>query len=95
MSVFKSAEVSGSLNRKGFISSRQSHHVYFRLVHDGTPTEAVTYMSHGGHDINDYLQGRMAKQLALKLPEFQELIRCPLSRDKLLKLLIERGKITP
>ena len=82
MSVFKSAEVSRSLNRKGFASNRQSHHVYFRLVHNGTPTEAVTYMSHGGEELNDYLQSRMAKQLGLKIREFQDLVRCPLTHEE-------------
>lgn len=95
MSAFKASEVSRSLSRKGFVSSSESHHVYFRLVHNGVVTEAVTYMSHGGKEIDDYLQGRMARQIGLKLAEFQELIRCPLSHEELLKILIERGKIQP
>ena len=81
MSVFKSTEVSRSLNRKGFVANQQSHHVYFRLVHDGTPTEAVTYMRHGDQEINDYLQSRMAKQLGLRirtqLEELRPVIQIP------------------
>ncbi len=95
MSVFRSGEVQRALLRKGFVSDSRLHHIFFSLVLDGQETEAETYISHGRHEIDNYLQGRMAKQLALKLSEFQELIRCPLSYDKLLKILIERGKITP
>lgn len=95
MSVFQSGEVKRALIRKGFVSDSRSHHIFFSLVRNGQETEAETYISHGRHEIDNYLQGRMAKQLALKLAEFQELIRCPLSYEKLLKLLIDRGKIKP
>jgi len=95
VSAFQSGEVKRALLRKGFVSDSRSHHIFFSLVRSGQETEAETYISHGRHEIDNYLQGRMAKQLALKLSEFQELIRCSLSYDKLLKLLIDRGKIKP
>ena len=91
--MFRSGEVQRALLRKGFVSDSRSHHIYFSLVRDGQDTEAETYLSHGGQDINDYLQGRMAKQLGLKTREFQDLVRCPLSHDKLLNILIDRGMI--
>jgi len=92
VSVFKTADVSHSLTRKGFVVVN-SHHVYFRLMNKGSQTDAVTYMSHGSKSIDQYLQARMAKQLGLTAREFQDLVRCPLTQEKLVEILAERGRL--
>ena len=93
MSVFKSAEVSRALKRKGFAAHSYTHHVYYQFVCEGLETNVGTYMSHNSQDINDHLQGCMARQLGLKIREFQDLIRCPLSHEKLHRILVDRGMI--
>ena len=93
MSVFKSEEVSRTLKRKGFAVHASTHHIYYQFVYDGEETTVGTFMSHNSQDINDHLQSSMARQLGLKIREFQDLIRCPLSHEKLYGILVDRGII--
>lgn len=92
MSDFKSEEVSRALRKKGF-SAVNSHHIFFRLTSDGSKAEARTYISHGAKSISSFLQGKMAKQLGLTVAEFHDLVRCPLTEDKLRQILKKRGKL--
>ena len=93
MSAFKSEEVSRALKRKGFAVHAATHPVYYQFVHEGVETNVGTFMSHNSQDINAHLQSSMARQIGLKVREFQDLIRCPLSHEKLHRILVDRGMI--
>jgi len=93
MSVFKNKKVVNSLKKKGFtIPPGNHHHVYHEFWHKGKLVTS-TYTSHGKGDINDYLIGQMSKQCLLSKVEFKELINCPLTIEKYLKLLKDRGAL--
>lgn len=84
--------VMAALERKGFAVSEGDHTYYIYHTTDGRKTLAKTKVSHSGKDIGDSILGMMARQCKLTLPQFRDLVDCPLSRDAYEAILREQGQ---
>jgi len=87
MAMLKTKDASASLCRKGFVEVVGKHHKYYFFHNNGIKTLIKTYISHGDKELNDYLQGQMAKQTKLAKKDFVDLISCELSEEGYIKLL--------
>lgn len=82
-----------SLKKKGFIDSNDhsSDHKYLEFHHKGKMI-LYTKLSHGSKsDLDDYLIKQMSSQCKLSKKEFIDLINCPLSQEKYIKILINNN----
>ncbi|MDF2889803.1 MAG: hypothetical protein K0R80_170 [Clostridia bacterium] len=93
MNTAKTKDIRASLNKKGFIEEEDRDHRYFFLTINNKKTSIRTKLSHGDSEIDSFLIGKMAKQTGLTNKEFEDLIKCPLTKDEYIKLLLERGKV--
>jgi hypothetical protein len=84
--------IRGALLKKGF-AEMKSHHIFFHLYVDGRKTNVMTFHSHGAHECNDYLLGRMAKELRLSRAHLDDLIDCSLSGEAYVQMLREMGEL--
>lgn len=89
--VLKSLDIERSLKKKGFIENN-THHKVFEFFHNGKMI-LHTKVSHNGKDINDYLIAQMKNQCMLNKQEFVDLIKCPLKKEKYIKILEKKGAI--
>jgi len=81
----KVRQVLSSLKAKGFFEDREGHHIFLIYeTRDGFRTEIRTRVSHqsGGGDISDSLLAAMARQVRLGRRDLEQLIDCPLSRER-------------
>lgn len=64
---------------------------YF-IFHEGDrKTSVFTFISHGSkHDLDDFLVGKMSKQMQLTKREFLTFVSCQIDRAGYLRLLRER-----
>lgn len=83
--------VMAALERKGFTASEGDHTYYIYHTSDGRKTLAKTKVSHSGKDIADNVLGMMAHQCRLTMPQFRNLVDCPLSREDYEGLLTAKG----
>lgn len=82
-----------NLKKKGFIDSinHSGDHKYLELHFNGKMI-LYTKLSNGSKkDIDDFLINQMSKQCKLSKNEFADLVNCPLSEKKYLKILNEKG----
>jgi len=91
MAVFKANKVIGSLLKKGFVKSN-SHHRYYEFWHNGKLV-SKTFSSHSGEDVHEHIISKMSKQCQLTKSEFSELIKCPLTKEKYIEILTEKGAL--
>ena len=77
-SVRSTTAIIAALRSKG-AEVRQSHHVMLTKRIDGV-TVVVTRVSHGRKDVSKGVMRAMAKQCHLTLPQFIDLVDCPLSQ---------------
>lgn len=92
MSSYKKSKIQQALSKKGFIAQEGTKHDIFTLVVDGKTTSVHTFFSRGISEYGNSLLGAMKKQLHLESPkELDDLIRCPMSQEKLIELLNDRG----
>jgi hypothetical protein len=80
---------------KRFTRREGDHHFFVTMTLQGRKSRVHTKTSHTPRmkEISDGLLGQMATQCGLTKPEFQDLVKCPLSREAFEKLLEERGKL--
>lgn len=76
-SVRSTTAIIAALRSKG-AEARQSHHVMITKQIDGV-TVVVTRVSHGRKDVPRGVMRAMARQCHLTLPQFVDLVDCPLS----------------
>ena len=94
--VFKRRNVEKALINKGFVEDRAGKHKkYHYQKKNGEITNIFTYKSHGstGADVTNYLVARMAKQCKVSKREFEQLVKCSLSREEYERKLVESGEI--
>ena len=85
---FTNRVVEQALKKKGFREQSGDHKYYCYWTIDGNKTLILTKTSHGGkQDIGDQLLHEMAKQCKINNLQFQDLVRCPLSREKYEEIL--------
>ena len=95
---FKAGDVVRSLRTKGFREDRKRDHVYLHHYYNGRLTGVHTKVSHGsgGEEIGHELVRRMKLQLKLLSPaEVIELVECPMTEERYVSLLKQRGVIPP
>ncbi|MFH1005838.1 MAG: hypothetical protein V1781_10185 [Bacteroidota bacterium] len=90
--VLDSKKTENNLIRKGF-SPKKSDHIRLEFWYNGKLTRIRTKLSHNHQEINDYLIGQMAKQIALTRKQFIALADCTLDKNEYQKILKERGII--
>lgn len=92
MKTCKARDIEAALNKKGFVH-KETHHTPFNFcVNDKIPG-IHTFLSHGQKECSADLLAKMKNQLYLTGKEFTDLIWCPLTRERYLPLLAERGII--
>lgn len=89
---FNTREIDRALRAKGFRRA-ESHHTMYVLYRAGLKTPIRTKVSHSRDEYGDSLLAQMARQLSLSRGELNELIRCPLSHERYIQLLVERGRL--
>ena len=94
MSVLKVKDIRNSLIVKGFHEEENRKHIFYHLLVGGKKTTIRTHVSHGETEIYDDLIDSMKKQTKLNKNEFLDLINCPLSKEKYIEILIERGHVS-
>ncbi|MBK6629502.1 MAG: hypothetical protein IPG35_18265 [Flavobacteriales bacterium] len=89
-------DVDAALLRKGFLEAGGDHDFFIYYSKAGKKTRARTKTSHGKKiEIDDSLLGEMARQCFLTLPQFRDLVDCPMDRDMLEAALVDRGVVDP
>jgi len=86
----KARDIEAALLQKGFVK-RSTHHNLFFLRVDGKITSIHTFLSHGIREYSDPLLAKMKSQLHLSAKELESFIQCPLTFEKYISLLEERG----
>ena len=88
----KARAIESALLAKGFRRHDSRHRQFVYFDDNGRPTNVRTLLSHGGNrDVGARLLGEMARQCRLTRREFDDLVRCPLTREGYRSLLVERG----
>lgn len=80
-------EIDASLCKKGFERNDKSDHIRYILYVDGLKTGIMTKISHGENEIGDGLITAMSRQLKLSKNQFQDLVKCPLSKEAYKQIL--------
>ena len=96
MSEFSSNKVESALLKKGFRydkdkTASMSHRAFYFYDLNGNKTNICTHLSHNSQPINDYLIGKMAKQLKLKNGQFKDMISCHISHEQYHDILVKKS----
>ena len=94
MSEIRTAPIISALLSKGFVrASGNRDHQYFFFHYHGKKSDIFTRISHGARAIDDWLAGRMARQLRLSKREFMSLVECTIGGAEYARLMEERGEV--
>lgn len=94
MSEVRTAPIISALLSKGFVrASGNRDHQYFFFHYRGKKSDIFTRISHGARTVDDWLVGRMAKQVRLSKREFLSLVECTLSGAEYARLMADRGEV--
>lgn len=89
MAKYKTKDIEASLSKKGFQLHRSHHKLYIYYV-NGTKTSIRTFISHGKKEYGDKLVSKMRTQLNLSRQQFDDLVTCPLTKEKLYEIYSEQ-----
>ena len=80
------------ISKLRFEEDRGRSHPQFVLRHDGRII-ALTHISHGPSkkEISEGVIGAMAKQLGVTGRQFRDVVRCAVTREQFLRLILEDG----
>lgn len=92
MNPLKTDKIKSSLTKKGFVAENGDHKFY-TLYCDGKKTQIYTKVSHGKTEVGEPLIGQMARQVKLDKRQFADLINCPLSKEKYMRMMQEQGYV--
>ncbi|MBZ3935513.1 type II toxin-antitoxin system HicA family toxin [Methanimicrococcus blatticola] len=96
---FKSREIESALKKKGFIEVRNGDHKHYYFVDESGYTFLKTRVSHGNPEYSGRLLSSLMKQLHLNSSQLQDLVNCPLTKDRLHQIyeqemeIIEKQKL--
>lgn len=90
MADLRGNKVHRSLSEKGFVPRNGAKHILYHYWYKGKKTQIFTFMSRPPGPLGDNLIAKMAKQTKLSREEFIELAECPLTKERLLRLYLER-----
>ncbi|WNY27424.1 hypothetical protein MsAm2_12200 [Methanolapillus ohkumae] len=80
---YKAREIESALKRKGFLEKRCGQHKYYYFSENSM---IRTYTSHGNMEYDRDLLSQMKKQLRLNHHQFEDLIHCFLTKEKLIEI---------
>ena len=88
-------KMKSGLLAKGFVLRNKKHKAMYYVTEDGVTTSIITHFSHGasGKEISDRVVRAMAGQCKLSFQEFQQLVKCTLTRNEYEHLLLDQGII--
>ncbi|MCZ7396240.1 MAG: hypothetical protein ABOK23_06885 [Candidatus Methanoperedens sp.] len=92
MAVYKTKDIESALSRKGFQVHHSKHKIYILYV-DGKKTNIFTFVSHGIKEYGNPLLSKMKRQLHLSGNQFDDLVSCPLSYERLVEIYTEQNLI--
>ena len=78
-----------ALLEKGFKEEKDRDHKYYFLYYNGKKTSVFTKISHGEREIHDQNCSRMARQMRLTTPQFNNFVDCPLKLPQYLEILVQ------
>lgn len=89
MATLDSNKTYKSMCKKGFqeAENKGNDHKRIEFWYDGKLTRCRTKFSHNAEELNNYLIGEMAKQIALSRNEFIEFAKCTLSKEGYVTIL--------
>ncbi|WP_407355107.1 hypothetical protein [Methanolobus sp. WCC5] len=83
MATFKPKDIESALSKKGFHAKPDGHHrLYVYYLEDGKIAARI-FVSHGKKEYGSILLNRMKNQLHLSKEQFNDLLKCPLTKEKL------------
>jgi hypothetical protein len=90
-----SRKLEKALKKKGFRLQGGGDHKYYRLYVGDKPTSVLTKVSLGSrYTLSDNLASATKRQLRLDTSaELTDFVSCPLSEERYIALLIDRGKV--
>jgi hypothetical protein len=89
MTRYKARDVDRVLVGKFGFEKHDTHHHVYRLWLDGQLV-ARTFISHGERELGAFLADKMARQMQLRISEFDDAINCPLSQEAYYQILRQR-----
>lgn len=92
MAKHKTKDIEASLSKKGFqiINTHHKRYIYYA---NGKKTGITTFISHGKKEYGDILLSKMKKQLKLSRQQFDEMVTCHLTKEKLHDVYSDNGLI--
>jgi predicted RNA binding protein YcfA (HicA-like mRNA interferase family) len=88
---YKAKKIQKALAKKGFEERREGHHIIYVYYLDGKKTGNRTFISHGSKmEYNSNLLNKLSKQLNLSGNQLCDLIDCPLTREELQQIYIQK-----
>ncbi len=92
MAKYKTKEIEAPLLKKGFqlINTHHKRYIYYA---NGKKTGITTFISHGNKEYGDILLSKMRKQLKLSHKQFDDMVQCHLTKEKLYELYSDNGLI--
>ncbi|KXS46079.1 MULTISPECIES: type II toxin-antitoxin system HicA family toxin [Methanohalophilus] len=93
MASYKAKTIQKALPKKGFEERRKGHHILYVYYLDGKKTGNRTFISHGSKvEYNSNLLSKMGKQLNLSKEQLCDLIDCPLTKEELQQIYIQKER---
>lgn len=93
MATLKNLKIQSSLKKKGFDEDVKRKHKFYYFIYEGKETIVSTSTSHGDKEIGDPLIKDMYEQLFLDKKQFFQFVECPLTKEKYIEILKEKGII--
>ena len=92
MAKHKTKAIEASLSKKGFRVAN-THHKRYIYYANGEKTGITTFISHGIKEYGDILLNKMRNQLKLSREQFDDLVKCPLTKEDLYEFYYDEGLI--
>lgn len=89
--VYKTREIENALIKKGFEENRQGCHKVYTYVSGGKRIGISTMTSHGNIEYSGRMLSNMRKQLFLERRQFDDLVKCPLTKEELIQIYRNQG----
>jgi len=93
MSPRPTRTVRDALLKKGFFEETDGDHRRLHHCVNGKRSNVRTHYSHGARECDDYILGRMAKQLHLSRQQLERLIDCTMDGEEYIGVLKNTGYV--
>lgn len=92
MSILDPRKTYQNLKKKGFIDAvnKSTDHKRLEFIFNGKFVLS-TKLSHNNQDLDNYLIKQMSVQCNLDKNDFEDLVKCPLSKEEYIQILKQKG----